>query len=362
MITWFVTQSWKFWFIFLLILIAIFWLFLGGGNHQFVGLSPLSTDVDSSKYIDPSTLRNLEQHIHTYDNQNREIDNNTEENYTEENYTEDLNENEGYTTDDPNLDNEEIYEPLTPGPPTQFLTPHNHSHNRSHDHLHNELPFSNLDSSNQPEYLEVEIAQPCYENDHIQPQVDTTPKIPISILEYVRVDDMPTTPGGSSTALAMAGQINKKIARTEVKPEVKQEVVKSFINNRSFRSKGESVCCRFMERKYGKPFISVRPNFLKNPETGANMEIDCYNDELKLGIEYNGSQHYVWPNYTNQTYEDFIKQIRRDRLKVELCDANDVYLITVPYNVPHNMIDKYIEYHLPESVEARLLAAEGITA
>lgn len=113
-------------------------------------------------------------------------------------------------------------------------------------------------------------------------------------------------------------------------------------------SKGEEICRKVMEEIYNKKFPCVRPNFLKNPETKRNLELDCYNDELKLAVEYNGIQHYKWPNFTGQTKEEFINQIRRDKFKVETCDNNGVYLITVPYTVSYDKIRDYIISYLPD--------------
>lgn len=115
------------------------------------------------------------------------------------------------------------------------------------------------------------------------------------------------------------------------------------------RSKGEQICCEVMQKIYGKPFNSVRLNCLKNPETGCNLEIDCYNDELKLGVEYNGVQHYIFPNKFHRTKEDFIAQVRRDQYKVEACERAGIYLITVPYNVEYHKIEEYIRTQLPEA-------------
>ena len=122
-----------------------------------------------------------------------------------------------------------------------------------------------------------------------------------------------------------------------------------------FISKGERLCKQAIEEIYGKPFFCIRPNFLKNPETGRNLELDIYNDELKIAIEYSGKSHYVFPNSFHKTHQDFINQVRRDKFKVEQCDANGVYLITVPYNVPLNLTDikKYITCYLPENVQKR---------
>jgi hypothetical protein len=124
--------------------------------------------------------------------------------------------------------------------------------------------------------------------------------------------------------------------------------------NGTKRSKGEIFCCRALEEIYGKKFYTIRPDFLKNPETGRNLELDCYNHELKIATEYNGIQHYIWPNFTGQSKEDFIKQRRRDEFKLQRCNQEGIYLITVPYNVPHNQIKKYIEYYCPENVKKRL--------
>ena len=130
--------------------------------------------------------------------------------------------------------------------------------------------------------------------------------------------------------------------------EIPAEAVK-----RKYGSKGEQICCEVLEKIYGVPFNSRWPAWLKNPETGANLEIDCYNDDLHLGAEYNGEQHYIYPNHFHRTKDEFIGQVRRDQYKLETCDRNGVYLITVPYNVSHNKIEEYIRYHLPESVNQR---------
>lgn len=127
------------------------------------------------------------------------------------------------------------------------------------------------------------------------------------------------------------------------------------VQSKRFESKGERKCREVLEFLYGKSFPCVRPKFLRNPETGRLMELDCYNEELKIAVEYNGIQHYVFPNFTNQSYDAFINQRRRDQLKVNLCDLHGVYLITVPYNVKLEDIQDYIVYYLPENVQKRRL-------
>jgi len=121
-------------------------------------------------------------------------------------------------------------------------------------------------------------------------------------------------------------------------------------------SKGEMLCKKVIEDIYGVPFYCVRPDFLKNPETGRNLELDLYNDSLKIAVEYSGISHYKYPNYFHKTKDEFLKQVRRDQFKVEMCDKNGIYLITVPYTVKndYDSIRKYIEYYLPENYEKRM--------
>ena len=109
-----------------------------------------------------------------------------------------------------------------------------------------------------------------------------------------------------------------------------------------------------MEKIYGVPFNNTRPSWLKNPLTGRNMELDCYNEKLKLAVEYQGNFHVTWPNYLNQTYEEFKKQARRDKEKIRLCKEHGVTLIVIHHVIPFELIPTYIMYHLPEVVQQRL--------
>lgn len=129
------------------------------------------------------------------------------------------------------------------------------------------------------------------------------------------------------------------------------ESFKSFTSQSSrkkFISKGERICCETLEKVYKVPFKSEWPEWLVNPETGKRMQLDCYNDQIKIALEYNGIQHYHWPNFTKQSYKDFINQIRRDELKTRLCKLYGVHLIVVPYTVPYEKIPDYILSKLPD--------------
>lgn len=148
--------------------------------------------------------------------------------------------------------------------------------------------------------------------------------------------------------------VAKSIARpTRVKkPKIKVNTKVSRPGGRKVIkcSKGEAECRRCLEEMFGLPFPRVRPDFLRNPETSRCLELDCYNESLKLGLEYNGIQHYVHPNFTGQSYKKFLAQLRRDTFKVEECDRRGVYLITVPYTVKIDDIYSYIQERIPPSL------------
>jgi len=84
------------------------------------------------------------------------------------------------------------------------------------------------------------------------------------------------------------------------------------------------------------------------------MEIDDFCEELLLGLEYNGEQHYKYtPFYHKEKYSAYDKkvvsgmrhfelQIFRDEVKKSLCDEHGVTLIIVPYTVKPNEIVSHI--------------------
>ena len=111
----------------------------------------------------------------------------------------------------------------------------------------------------------------------------------------------------------------------------------------SFTSKGESICREIMERLTGERFDNVRPSWLINPVTGQKLELDCYSEKLKLAVEYNGKQHYVYNRHMHQNSRDkFYNQQYRDLIKKDLCEKNNVKLIVVPYDIPHDEIESFL--------------------
>lgn len=109
-------------------------------------------------------------------------------------------------------------------------------------------------------------------------------------------------------------------------------------------SRGEAECRRVLQKYLQKPFPNCRPDFLRNPVTGGrfNLELDCYDDSLKLAVEYNGAQHYKYIPYFHKNKEAFLNQKYRDDMKRRICRENRVNLIEVPNTVPVEKIEAYL--------------------
>lgn len=109
-------------------------------------------------------------------------------------------------------------------------------------------------------------------------------------------------------------------------------------------SKGELECRNVLESLFGKSFAKARPGFLNNPVTGGhhNLELDCFNPDLRLACEYNGVQHYQYVPYFHRNKEAFRNQQYRDFMKATMCKENGVTLITVPHTVDVGLIRGYL--------------------
>jgi len=97
------------------------------------------------------------------------------------------------------------------------------------------------------------------------------------------------------------------------------------------RWKTETKCREIIERIMNAKFPSARPEFLKSPMTGYNLELDCFNKDMKIALEYNGKQHYTYTPYFHKTKRDFYAQVHRDDWKRKKCRELGITLIEIPY-------------------------------
>ena len=118
------------------------------------------------------------------------------------------------------------------------------------------------------------------------------------------------------------------------------------IKKNNGKSSGETECRRVMETLFGRPFPTCRPDFLNNSVSFRNLELDCYNDDLKLAVEYQGQQHYKYTPHFHRNKEAFDNQRYRDDMKRRMCMENGVKLLEVPYTVKPDKIEGYIKQML----------------
>ncbi len=116
---------------------------------------------------------------------------------------------------------------------------------------------------------------------------------------------------------------------------------------------GEERCRKIIEDIFGLPFEKVRPSFLRNPKTGRNLELDCFNRNIITGMgkglafEIDGAQHSTFVPHYHINEQGFEDALARDQLKETLCKKNGILLIRIPYTV----VDKegYIKKRLREN-------------
>jgi hypothetical protein len=112
--------------------------------------------------------------------------------------------------------------------------------------------------------------------------------------------------------------------------------------------KNEKKCREIIERIFQCPFPTVRPEFLKYPLTGKNLELDMYNDNLHLAVEYQGIQHRKYTPYYHKVYSDFIRQQERDSFKHQRCRDMGITLILVPDTVKTEKLEEFIRQKVSE--------------
>lgn len=116
----------------------------------------------------------------------------------------------------------------------------------------------------------------------------------------------------------------KNFCRYGNKSSAKEEILYKYC---------KKICPKF------KIIRNIRPDII-NITFGTNefnkrrnLEFDIYIVELKTAIEFNGYQHYTYPNIFHKTEQDFEKQLLNDTYKKQLCDKYGINLIVINENV-----------------------------
>jgi len=96
-------------------------------------------------------------------------------------------------------------------------------------------------------------------------------------------------------------------------------------------SKSEEICRTTFEQIFGYEFPKARPKWLRNSR-GNQMEIDGYCEELGIGFEYQGIQHFGKQFYGTS----LDKRIADDEVKVLLCKEHDIHLFIIDYKMDYS--------------------------
>lgn len=88
---------------------------------------------------------------------------------------------------------------------------------------------------------------------------------------------------------------------------------------------GEILRLRFAQYEV---IENSRPPWLET-EDGQRLELDFHIPDLKIAVEVQGMQHYIYTPHFHGTMESFLAQQKRDEAKRSLCDLHGVTLLVI---------------------------------
>jgi hypothetical protein len=109
------------------------------------------------------------------------------------------------------------------------------------------------------------------------------------------------------------------------------------------RTKSEASIIKYFEEITGHKFPTVVPKWLA--WKGKHLELDGYNDKLKIAVEFSGPLHTKWyPD--KEPYDKYFTRIVRDIVKKKLCKRKGVKLIVIDVTLPPQHWRDYIKSRL----------------
>jgi len=90
-------------------------------------------------------------------------------------------------------------------------------------------------------------------------------------------------------------------------------------------------------------FLKVRPKWNINPRTNLPLELDGYNELLKIAFEFQGLHHYKIGHFSNSDYE--LEDIKyKDEIKKENCKKQNIKLIIIDDKFPLTKKNEIVNY------------------
>ena len=108
----------------------------------------------------------------------------------------------------------------------------------------------------------------------------------------------------------------------------------------------ERTCRKIFEFLYKLSFPKTRPAWLKS-ENNTLLELDGFNNDIKVGFEYDGKQHAVQIEHFGN---NLVAIQSRDAQKNAKCLEFGVTLYRIPYTVPYLQLYSHIRSILPANI------------
>ena len=122
-------------------------------------------------------------------------------------------------------------------------------------------------------------------------------------------------------------------------------------------NKSEKICRIYFEKYFGVKFPKARPKWLISL-SNTKLELDGYNEQLKIAFEHHGEYHYSLAGFYSKTTAALKHRISVDKLKKKLCKKNNVILIEIPALGKRTKIEdlyKIIESELKKHKKSKLI-------
>lgn len=110
-------------------------------------------------------------------------------------------------------------------------------------------------------------------------------------------------------------------------------IVNNVVNLESWckvckNNRGEQVTRFIFESLTDELFPTKRPDWLRLPGNKRSLELDGFNEKLRVAFEHQGRQHYKSSKVTSRFFNDAV--LKNDRDKLKICKNMGVKVLEVP--------------------------------